>query len=35
MNNDHSYLTETHVTHKSSGNTGKIKRKIILDNVKN
>jgi len=35
MDTDHSYIAETLVTHKSLRNTGIIKRKIILDNVKN
>ena len=35
IENDHSYIAETLVTHKSAANTGIIKRKMILDNVKN
>jgi len=35
MENDHSYIAETLVTHKSAAKTGIIKRKMILDNVKN
>ena len=35
MNNEHSYISETLVTHKSSGDKGIVKRQIILDNIKN
>ena len=35
MENDHSYMTETLITHKNSEVTGIAKRKIIFDNAKN
>ena len=35
MDNEHFYISETLVTHKSSGDKGIVKRQMIFDNIKN
>ena len=33
IDNEHSYISETLVTHKSSGDKGIVKRQMIFDNI--